>query len=450
MAAFPRAAALAAAFFILTSFNVATAGTGVDPVRSPADPAYVVSMRSNADGTSWSGTMDVAFTNADDQPIDAVWLRLWGNGIGGCTRRAVQVADVETGSLGEVARRCTAQEIVLPGELGPGGRTSIRFALSIDVPARNDRFGHHAGMSMLGNALPVLAVSDDLGLHLDPYVDLGESFYSITGRYNVTLNVPSGLETAATGVLKAAQTRGARTFRTYGAKDVRDFAWAASLDFMSLTGHAGDTRVRVWFRPELYRDSVARSVLANSVDSMRAFSRAFGGYAYNEVDVVVSAFTTFGGMEYPQIVFSNPDQITVSHELAHQWWFGMVGNDQFAEPWLDESFATWSSYLPHSPWRNCVSFGWPSPQARLTNDMAYWRDNPAEYGSVYIGGGCMLANLAGRFGLDRFESILARYSDRYRFGVARTAGFQRVIERAAARRLEGFDAEAFWAEWRVG
>jgi aminopeptidase N len=87
----------------------------------------------------------------------------------------------------------------------------------------------------------------------------------------------------------------------------------------------------------------------------------------------------------------------------------------------------------------------------MTNDMGYWREHPAQYFSVvYIGGACLLAQLAERFGLDRFLRILERYAARHRYGIARTSDFVHAIDRAAARHLPGFDTDAFWAAWRVG
>ncbi|MEP6758184.1 MAG: hypothetical protein ABJB55_03215 [Actinomycetota bacterium] len=58
---------------------------------------------------------------------------------------------------------------------------------------------------------------------------------------------------------------------------------------------------------------------------------------------------------------------------------------------------------------------------------------------VYAGGGGMLANLAGRFGLDRFELILRAYAHDHRNGVTDAASFRTTIDRAAARYLPGFD-----------
>ena len=81
--------------------------------------------------------------------------------------------------------------------------------------------------------------------------------------------------------------------------------------------------------------------------------------------------------------------------------------------------------------------------------MAYWRDHANEYGTVvYHGGGCLLAQLADGFGLDRFLRILERYAGRFRHDIARTEDFQAAIDRAADRHWPGFPAD-FWSDWRV-
>ena len=82
---------------------------------------------------------------------------------------------------------------------------------------------------------------------------------------------------------------------------------------------------------------------------MNTFAAAFGTFPYPEMDVVLTSFASFGGMEYPTIIFTNPGKLTISHELAHQYWYGIVGDDEFSAPWLDESFATWSS-VPAVRW----------------------------------------------------------------------------------------------------
>ncbi len=460
MAAFPRATALVVALsacsFGSASSPVAPSVTAPGParqqsgvVRNPADPEYTVSLRGDAAGRTWTGWEEVSFVNADVSPLGRVWLRLWSNGLDGCDPMAIAITNPGSGSWGAPTTDCTAIPVDLDSPLAPGQRAVLRFDLRIHVPARNDRFGYAEGMALLGTPLPTLAVRDDHGWHLDPFVSFGESFYSVVGRYDVTLDVPSGLETPATGRQVGVRRVGGREIRTFVADDARDFAWAAG-DFRVIEGRAGGELVRLWFRPELVSRRRATDVARLARASMTTYGSAFGAYPYPEVDVVLTDFRGYGGMEYPQIVFANPVDRVVTHELAHQWWYGIVGNDEYAEPWLDESLATWSMFLPLEPWRACDRYPWASPAARVTGDMAYWSGHTKEYGTIYGGGGCMLADLAHRFGLARFEGILAAYARSRWFDVARGEDLIATIDRAAAERLPDLDMAAFWARWRVG
>ena len=320
--------------------------------------------------------------------------------------------------------------------------------VTIDLPARNDRFGYHGGLALVGTALPTLAIHDDLGWHLDPFVDLGESFYSIVGDYQVTLNVPAALRTPTTGTAVASEVSGRRRITTYVAHDVRDFEWAAGR-LGTVRGHSGGTQIVVSYRPDDLSRDAALTALERSIQSLDSYSAGFGTFPYPEIDVVLTRFRTFGGMEYPTIIFTNPGKITISHELGHQYWYGIVGDDQFASPWLDESFATWTSYLPFGGWKKCASYRFPSADARITNDMGYWLDHPFDYDTIYGGGGCMLANLADLFGLDRFVQILHDYAQAHWLGVTRTDDFKAAIEAAAIADGLTFDAAAYWDHWRV-
>jgi hypothetical protein len=114
--------------------------------------------------------------------------------------------------------------------------------VTIHLPAKNDRFGYHGGLALAGTALPTLAVHDDLGWHLDPFVDIGESFYSVVGDYRVTLNVASDLSTPTSGEAVASDTDGRRRTTTYVATDVRDFEWAAG-HLATVHGRSGGTRI---------------------------------------------------------------------------------------------------------------------------------------------------------------------------------------------------------------
>jgi hypothetical protein len=436
---------------LVSSTPAAPAAAGAQVVRTPGAPAYQVHLRSNPTGHVWSGTETITFTNVDAAPLTDLWIRLWSNGVAGCASQAIEATLTAGGAQdGVLTQDCTAMHVHLDAPVAPAAEGSLAMDVRIAVPAANDRFGYHDGLTYVGTALPTLAIHDDDEWHTDPFVDLGESFYSVVGSYEVTLDVPLALDTPTTGVAATSSVSGRRRTTTFHAEDVRDFEWAAGrLSRLSRTTVDG-TKLRAWFEPSRTSREHAERALADAVSAMERFADAFGDFPYPEMDVVLSRFTSFGGMEYPTIVFADPDRATVAHELAHQYWYGLVGNDQFSEPWLDESFATWSESLPWAPRVGCRIFDWPASEARLTNDMAYWDSNRTQYWVVYDQGACMLANLARRFGLPRFLEVLGGYADAHHLGVARAVDFQAAIEAAAATDLPGFDAVAFWDRWRVG
>ena len=213
-------------------------------IRDPGSPAYVVSLRGDALGHSWRGRESITFTNLEADPLSTIWLRLWSNGVNGCGAQAITVAAFHGGTAGVLSRRCTALPVDLGSPVAQGDEATISMRVTIDLPKKNDRFGYHGGLALAGTALPTLAIHDDLGWHLDPFVDLGESFYSIVGDYQVTLNVPSALRTPTTGVAVASQTAGARRITTYVAHHVRDFEWAAGR-LAAVRGRSGSTEVIV-------------------------------------------------------------------------------------------------------------------------------------------------------------------------------------------------------------
>jgi hypothetical protein len=452
----PRIAALVAVASCVVGLVQAPVSAGTPAiVRDPANPSYVVALRTGPKGHVWAGVESLAFTNRGTTDLTEIWLRLWSNGVRGCGgvdgRDAIEVSAVEGGTPDAPKVRCTAMRIQLDVPVPPNARGSVSMHVRIALPAANDRFGYHRGLALLGTALPTLAVRDDQGWHdSEPFVDLGESFYSIAGDYRVTLTTPEGLDTVATGLRVAhAHLSGRRVRSTYAARRVRDFAWAAG-HLAKVTGQLGTIRVVVSYQRAGITDRQARAALATTIGSMRIYGADFGRYPYAEMDVVLTAFATFGGMEYPTIVFTNP--AAIEHEVAHQWWYGIVGNDEFHEPWLDEGFATWTERLaPGSagPWTRCTSSGiWPNATASLTQDMSYWASHGSYY-TLYYAGGCLLANLAHRFGLKRFIQVLRGYAQAHWFGVARTSEFRAAIEDAAAADGVPGIGPAYWARWRV-
>ncbi|MFI8504100.1 M1 family metallopeptidase [Streptomyces sp. NPDC085524] len=446
------------ALLALTGLGTQAAAAAVDggdgaEGLAPSRPAYRVALSADATGTRWTGRETVAFGNRSAEPLREVHVRLWGNGTDGCgtprTPSPVRISRVTGGDQGALSVGCSALRIVLSAPVPPGGRATVGFDVSITVPDRLHRFGRDGDHRYLGNALPVLAVRDAGGWHLDPPFDRGESYYTLASDFQVTLDHPAALKVPATGVTTTRPGAPGRTLTTSTARQVRDFAWAAGPFRSGAETSPGGVRVRSsWTAgtPDAWV-TAARAEALRAVDDL---GRRFGRYPYGEIDVVISdGFAPIGSMEFPGLVLVSLDETGsgVIHELAHQWWYGIVGNDEYASPWLDEAFATYSNdLLVGDHGEACAEYVvWEDDTQAVTNPMDYW----AAYGPgwsrfVYFNGSCVLHDLEKVLGGPAMASMLKRYARDHWYGVSTTTAFQRAAQAATTT-----DLTAFWREHRI-
>nr|WSX52939.1 M1 family aminopeptidase [Streptomyces sp. NBC_00974] len=435
--------------FVIDDIALGTSGGTVPPAddtRTPAAPAYTVNLSSNASGTGWTGHESASFTNASATALSEVYLRLWDNYHGTCSAMPITVTNVTGGTAGALSVGCTALQITLPTPLAQGQSATIGFDLGIAVPSGADRFGYDGAFSMVGNALPVLAVRDGAGWHLDPYTNNGESFYALASDFNVTLDHPASLLVPATGASVDTPGTSGRTVTTATATKVREFAWAAG-PFSKISGtSAAGTPVNIYSVSGISAAD-SQSMLTTAKSAVDAHSARFGAYPYGELDAVIDNNYWFGGMEYPGFVLDLVSTTALTHEIAHQWWYGIVGDDEYTSPWLDESFTDYATDLAQnktgaSCW-NSVS--WASSAEKITNSMAYWDAHSSRYSTVVYGyGKCALHDLRRVLGDTVMAKLLKDYATSHWYGVSTTAEFK-----AAAQAATTTDLTSFWSTHRI-
>ncbi|MFE2043359.1 M1 family metallopeptidase [Streptomyces sp. NPDC059477] len=417
--------------------------------RTPASAAYTVELAGDSSGGQWSGHERVSFTNVSADPLREVFLRLWGNAHGGCAAPAVTVTHLAGATADGLHVGCTALRLALPTPLGPGERHTIDFDLTVRAPELADnagRFGRHGAYSHFGNALPLLAVRDTAGWHLAPFTDTGESFYTLAADFTVALDHPATIVVPATGSTWDTPGTTGRTVTTATARKVRDFAWSAGpFDTVSQV-MAGGVTIKVHSGAGITAADT-RAMLAATGSAMDTHARAFGAYPYPELDVVLDNDLWFSGMEYPGFVLNRVKTSALIHEIAHQWWYGIVGDDQYHQPWLDESFAEYATELAlgrdgSDCWR---AVEWTTPQERITNGMAYWDEHPARYEDVvYTYGACALHDLRRTIGADAMTRLLHDYVRTHRYGVSTTPAFKAAAQSATTK-----DLTPFWTTHRI-
>ncbi|WP_330334331.1 M1 family metallopeptidase [Streptomyces sp. NBC_00536] len=422
---------------------------------TPDRPSYDVALRADDDGSHWTGRQTVSFRNAARTPLRSVDVRLWGNGTDGCGTpdkpSPVRVGGITGGTPQPLTVGCTALRIDLPAPLPYGARTSVSFDVDITVPDRIHRFGRDGAHRYLGNALPLLSVRDAQGPHLDPDVGFGESFDTLAGDFRVVLDHPSALVVPATGTTTRRAGAPGRTLTTSVARGVRDFAWAAGPFLSRTVTSPGGIRLNAYWTATTPPEGVA-TVLKDAAGSVDEFGKRFGRYPYGELDLVMSdALDDFGSMEFPGLVllWTESDGSAAAHEIAHQWFYGIVGNDQFASPWLDESFAQYASQLYfREPTTTCWDDQgtWPSDTAAVTRPMSYYADgHRSEYVRVVYGrGACALHDLERVMGGPAMADMLRGYVRDHWLGVSTTEDFKRAAQAATTK-----DLGPFWTEHRI-
>lgn len=193
---------------------------------------------------------------------------------------------------------------------------------------------------------------------------------------------------------------------------------------------------------------------------MEVFSGWFGDYPYEQFDVVASDFF-LGGMEYPQLAVvgkhlfdrSRRDELTqvVVHELAHQWFYGLVGSNPSTEPWLDEAITSYVTLLYFEEVEGEESFRTRLSQqvtdslkltipGGVTVDSEATRFNSLmEYDVVvYDRGAAVLHELRLAMGRETFLKALMLYVEEMRYANASIADFAGALERASGKNWDNF------------
>jgi hypothetical protein len=430
-----------AALAVLVTLALAPAAAAEPVEIRGADPErYTLDLRYEARGAGvLSGSERIEFVNRGPRALSRVWLRLWANGPDDCRPRRIRVEIEAPATAGAERVRCTALEVRLAAPVPPGGSGAI--SLSFEVRGRRvaDRFGRVRGTVLLGNVIPVLAVRDQRGLHLEPYAKRGESFYSLGARWDAVLRLPERLHAATTGATVSEDVAGGERTLRVSTEQARDFALAVGRLRLVQARQAG-VRVRV-FAGRRVRGS--REALRIARRAVRAFSRRYSPYDSTELDVVLvrGGLGAGIGMEYPELIFSIPAADVITHEVAHQWWYALVGNNQYLEPWLDESFASYSHerlhprvnpcrprrpYLLVAPWRRDIP---------LDSSMELFeRGSPDALAEVvYLAGSCALQRLERDIGRARMTAVLSRLQTRHRHGVMTRSDVLGAIRRVAPR-----------------
>jgi hypothetical protein len=478
------------------------------PVEKPAPKPlsnriveYHMNVELDAQGKLLSGTQSLTWKNPGTLPVQELYFHLYPNAFnskkttfmkesGGKLRDdkskdgsygGMEVSSIKTlegeeliGSLQYVQpddgnkEDRSLMKITLPKAINPGQKVTLESIFAVKLPSVFARMGYADDFVMAGQWFPKIAVYEptgrrgrgEEGWNLHQYHGNSE-FYADFGIYDVRIQVPSGYTVAATGFpLKPPADDGKQKTYAFYADDVHDFAWSASPHFIYYeepyaTTQVPGVRIKLYLDPN-HEDLKVRYMTA-AKKALARYSEWYGSYPYSTLSIVVPPANGngAGGMEYPTLVTGwgaaedQPDlelERVIVHEIGHQFWYGMVANNEFEEAWLDEGFTSYAedklmereygvkpnttieaSYITH-------------PESLKLDSWSYGRhDAYAE--NVYTRAKLVLRAIEAQVGSETMQRVLKSYFRTWRFKHPATSDFQKILEDTTKKSWAEFFAQ---------
>ncbi len=401
-------------------------------------PHYVIKL-TLGDQSRYHGRMVLTYTNRRRQAIGAIDMDLFPVRMGRGGQAAIQVEGAVSDESGAKLRTESPVSgrlrIWLAKLLMAGGSIRLSFGFSGRLPPLIGRgklfglpFGKHRSFRYMYAYHPVLALETDSGwLPPPPESGHGDVYRAVVADWRVTLSVPGVLEVVAPGVQLEQKIRKGRRVMEFRGEGLRDFTFFAAKGLRRMTRKAGKVEVEVVYRQG--EKSVATGALDIAVESMVLFGKLYGAYPYRKVTILFGPLPYVGGMEHSTVVVIGDYPIPKSykmitvHEVAHQWWYLIVGNDQPSWPFLDEGLAAFSEWVFLREARGKSSLEQVLNKQLLLRSGRYpllspinaFRSLEGYIRTVYVDGATWHLQLARKVGGKRYLRALRHYVERYRW-----------------------------------
>ena len=442
---------------------------------------YNLDIALNTDNKTVKGHEEVKFKNKYNKGLKEIVFHLYTDSynsaetmpsIGAAVKKVSkdELGDIKINSVivnGENLKYTEDSQVLkflLNKELKPNEVIDIAIDFTLKVPKGNDRLSYQNDQYSLTNWYPILSIYDEKTGTWDetPFYPVGESNYSDCSDYKVSVTVPKGIVAATTGVKVSDKEEGSQSKLDFEASNNRDFVLFLSKRYKLLSKEVDGIRVNSFYVSE---ETTAKRMLDLACESLSFYNKTFGKYPYPEYDVV-ETYLQGGAMEYPTVTQMGPynylkpeykeNSLTfldeaVVHETGHQWWFSTVGNNEFREPVLDESFTAYSTALFFEN-----KFGEYTPMgvkgAFLTRSIKgdgpiYRPTDKFDWQNfskvVYTLGPIALEDLRQKAGQEKFIDIFKTYYDRYKFKNATFDGFLEVVKEKCGSETSDYVRNAF-------
>ena len=466
-------------------------------------PRYDIAAFLDTKQHSLSARQKVVFTNNSDKPINELYFHIYPHRK--YTRKEIsfmyqysgyfkvnlfpegfQSGDLKINSAQSSGKPLsyiiegddrTILKINLDSALGPGQLREIEIDFTLDIPHCWNRLGYHRGIITLTRWYPILSVLDKSGWHNYPFYIYHQPFFSDAAYYKLTLTLPKEQKLACGASLKSEilNPGGSKTLVLENEAPMRDLGLAISPSFQVYSQELDKFRINIFYLEGDLKS--ARQAAAYAAQAMKFYGARFGDYPYKEFTVAAS-YLGFGGDQSSGMIFIDVrmfrlpgflyrySDFLVSHEAGHQWFYNIVGSDEYKEMFLDEGVNSYwllrhleNKYgynarvmvlpkalewlVPNFSFRDSTASryiylaknGYDRP---VIGELSSFKEPSSIFALAYGKGSAVLAMLEAQVGKEAFERIMARYSRDFRFKNASLNDLIRICNEESRQKLDEF------------
>ncbi len=492
---------------------------------------YTIEVTLDDKAHTLTGNEQINYTNNSPDNLDFLWFHIWPNAyktnstalfkqdLANGNRKGYYATEAEQGYINKLSFKVDGKKVkweyhpehidicklILNKPLKSGESIQISTPFFVKIPdAKFSRLGHVGQSYMITQWYPKPAVYDINGWHPMPYLNQGE-FYSEFGSFDVSITLPSNYTIGATGDLQNKEElirldelakitdtitdfgndmsfpvsdSNTKTLR-YIQNNVHDFGWFADKRFNVLKGkvelpHTKE-KVTLW---TMFTNNEAK-IWGNSIeymhDAVYYYSLWNGDYPYKHCTAIDGTISAGGGMEYPNVTvigeMRDPillDQV-ITHEVGHNWFYGILGSNERDHPWLDEGLNSHNEmrYMRNKyPDYNMVTDAIPEfinkildlneySNKEMTGEMIYFmnawtgKDQPIELhsadylpinygGIVYSKTAVVFDYLMSYLGEDLYDECMQTYFEKWQYKHPQPKDLKLVFEEVTEKDLSWF------------